>query len=259
MNKLSSRQNNIIRRYRALFRDKTFRAEEGVFPVEGAKLVEEALKSGLKPVGEALFTAEAAQKNPALAARLSGIMPVYEINEDLSAYIADTKSPQGIFACVKMLDNGENYAKIYKGRRLVILDRLQDVGNIGTIIRTCDAFGIDGIVLSEDCADVYSPKLVRSAMGSLYRVPIVSARLAEELPKLMASGFELYAAMLDENALPLDKAVFGEKSAVIIGNEGSGISEEIVSLCDKKIYIPISGAESLNAAVAAAVLCWEMR
>ena len=162
-------------------------------------------------------------------------------------------------SCVKMLDNGENYAKIYKGRRLVILDRLQDVGNIGTIIRTCDAFGIDGIVLSEDCADVYSPKLVRSAMGSLYRVPIVSARLAEELPKLMASGFELYAAMLDENALPLDKAVFGEKSAVIIGNEGSGISEEIVSLCDKKIYIPISGAESLNAAVAAAVLCWEMR
>ena len=110
------------------------------------------------------------------------------INEDISAYISDTKSPQGVFITAKMLDKNDLSGKIINGGKYIILDNLQDSGNIGTIIRTCDALGVDGVILSPDCADIYSPKIVRSAMGSLFRLPVIIAELTETIAFMKEKG-----------------------------------------------------------------------
>ena len=141
--------------------------------------------------------------------------------------------------------------------RIIVMDGVQDPGNVGTIIRTAEAFGFDGAVLLGACADVYSPKTLRASMGSALRFPFVCCA-AEELRSVLG-GFTVYAAMLDSSAAALGEIAFAERSAVIIGSEGRGVSPEAAAVCDEKLYIPISGAESLNAAGAAAVIMWELR
>ena len=255
---ITSRKNPTAAMLRALCREKKERDEKGLFLIEGVKLAEEAVRSGLEITG-AYAVKEALEKNPGTAELLEKNCGITLISEDIAAFISDTKTPQGVFVTAKILDKSDISAKIKGYRRVMLLDRLQDSGNVGTIIRTAEAMGFDAVFANEGTADLRSPKVIRSAMGSLFRLPCLCLPLDGLIPQLAAEGFDIYAAMLDEKAQRLGEISFGGKTAIVIGNEGNGVSAEIAALCNKKVYIPIKNAESLNAAAAAAILCWELR
>lgn len=254
---VTSRKNPSAVHYRSLVRERAYRREKREFPIEGARLCDEAAKSGVE-ITSFLVTNGAAEKYSEIFEAVRKIADPIFISDDVAEYISDTKSPQGMFISAKMLDKPVISGKIKDSGHFLLLDGLQDSGNIGTIIRTADAFGLDGVILSPDCADIYSPKIVRSAMGSLFRLPITETELVGFIESLKNEGYEVYAAMLDSGAKRLGEVKFGSKTAVIIGNEGNGVSEQVYRAAEQKIYIPIQNAESLNAAVAASVIGWEM-
>jgi len=142
--------------------------------------------------------------------------------------------------------------------RIIALDNLQDPGNVGAIIRSCDAFAVDALLLSENCADINSPKVIRSAMGSAFRLPVCRGGLVESLRELKEKGFTVIGADLNDSAEKLGSFAFPEKCVVVIGGEGAGISAEVMNICDRQVYIPIKNAESLNAAVAAGIIIYEL-
>lgn len=250
---ITSRKNELVRRFRDLAREKKLRDSEGAFVVEGDHLCGEAARCGLE-LRAALLTERARVRYPETAAALerSGCA-VTVISDDVAEYISDTKSPQGLFAEVKKPAPSE-----ISGRRVVILDGVQDPGNVGTILRTAEALGIAGAYLSEDCADIWSPKTLRASMGSVLRLPCITADLAETITALRAEGVSVYGAILDDKAQRVDEIRFPERAAAVIGSEGRGISEAVRRVCTGGIYIPIAGAESLNAAAAAAIILWEL-
>lgn len=254
---ISSRKNENVRVVRELIKSAEYRRETDMFAVEGDHLCGElAACGGCASIEYFLYTEKAAQKYPATVgsvlekAEFSAV-----ITEELSEYISDTKSPQGLFAAAERFGSGisEN------ARRLVVLDGVGDPGNVGTIIRTAEALRFDGVIFLPGCADKFSPKTLRASMGSVFRMPSHFPSDAASLKsRLSLSGFTLYGAMLDENAARLGAETFPEKTAIVIGSEGAGISPETAALCDKNLYIPINGAESLNAAIAAAIIMWEI-
>lgn len=252
METITSRKNANVRFLRDFLRKKWMRDEHGVFAVEGDHLCGELVRAGLT-ITFAAYTEKAAGKYPeTLTKLLERSNSSVVISEELSEYISDTKSSQGLFAIAEK--RAERLPE--NARRLVVLDGVQDPGNVGTIIRAAEAFGIDGAVLLSECADAYSPKTLRAAMGSAFRLPFIGCA-AEELSAVL-NGFTVYGAMLDNTAKRLGEVRFPEKTAIVIGSEGRGISPEVAAICDEKIYIPIKGAESLNAAMAASVLLWEL-
>jgi len=239
---ITSRQNATVRE----FRD----PGKNFFAVEGAKLIAEALDAGLVPE-LALFTEKAAEKRAELFGRMP--CPVSVIKPDIGEYISDTKTPQGAFALFRRPDSAVDFAAC---SRLLLLDGVRDPGNVGAIARSCEAFGFGGIILSDTGADLFGKKVIRAAAGSAFRLPSARSELVSVIPRLKQFGFAVYAADIDKGATPINEAVFAEKSAVVIGSEGEGLSRAVAELCDKKIYIPIKGAESLNAAVAAGIICY---
>lgn len=253
MDIISSRSNGEVRLLRQLLRDKGARDELGSFAAEGDHLCGELAEAGFETELFA-YTRRAQERYPETVdnARAKSERSIV-ITEEISEYISDTRSPQGLFMTAK-----KRTAEIpADAGRIVVLDGVQDPGNVGTILRAAEAVGIDGAVLLEGCADIWSPKTLRSSMGSAFRLPCVSAG-EEYVRELSRRGFTVYGAMLDESAKRLGEFSFAEKSAVVIGSEGAGISPRIAVLCGEKIYIPIQRAESLNAAVAAAIIMWEM-
>lgn len=256
---ISSRKNQLIKEYRLLCSERSARRRSGFFACEGDKLCAEAVKSGAQLGENAFVTENAADKYSKTVALISEKCNVITITEDIAEYISDTKSPQGIFITVKSLDKILNLSTIDNSRQFIILENLQDVGNIGTIIRTCDAFGIDGIIMSESCADPFSPKAVRATMGSVFRVPVYFSDIPTAVKQLRENSFTVYAAMLDKSAERLGKTLFSQKTAVVIGNEGNGVTDITRDACGKSLFIPMSSAESLNASVAASIIAWEMK
>ncbi len=254
---ISSRKNPLIARYRLLNSDKRVRDEWELFNIEGVRLCEEAVAAGLL-IETAFITETAVSKYPETYKKLCEVREPVVITDELGGYIADTKSPQGVFITAVQPVGFAGFDPADNGR-YILLDGLQDSGNIGTIIRTADAFGISGVILSPDCADVWSPKVVRGAMGSLFRLPIMTQRLPEFIERLRAGGFSVSAAVLDKDARSIDTVRFSDKCAIVIGNEGNGVSEAVIQAAGSSIYIPIENAESLNAAVAASIFCYEMR
>lgn len=254
---VSSRKNADVRFLRLIIREKHMRDEHGVFAAEGDHLCSELVRAGFK-VMLAAYTEKAAEKYPETVTMLKeNANTAIVITEELSEYISDTRSPQGLFATAEI--PGWRSAPTVFDRdacKVVVLDGVQDPGNVGTIIRTAEALGADGAVLVNGCADIWSPKTLRASMGSVFRLPVKCAA-ADELPKLL-SGFTVYGAMLDSSAKRLGEVSFPVKTAAVIGSEGSGISPEVAGLCGEKLYIPIEGAESLNAAMAAAIILWEL-
>ncbi len=253
---ISSRRNYNVRVVRELLKSAEYRRSQDMFAVEGDHLCRELAGCGdCSAIEYFLYTERAAEKYPEtvrLAQAKANFSAV--ITEELSEYISDTKTPQGLFAAAERFG-----AEIPENaRRLVLLDGVSDPGNVGTIIRTAEALGFDGVIFVNACADRFSPKTLRASMGSVFRMPSVVAHVENLGERLHGQGFEIYAAMLDKNAVRLGEVRFPEKTAVVIGNEGAGVSREIAEICDKKLYIPIRGAESLNAAAAAAVILWEI-
>ena len=250
---LTSRKNDTVRRFRELAKDKKLRDEQGVFVIEGDHLCSEAVGCGLEII-TVLFTEKAREKYPQAVEKLvAAAESLAVISQDIAEYISDTKAPQGLFAEVRR----KACTELPDGR-LVILDGVQDPGNVGTIIRTAEAFGIKGVILSPKCADVFSPKVLRASMGSVFRLPCVIGNVPDMIRSVRENGYDVYGSMLDESAQKLGDIRFGEKAAVVIGSEGSGITEETKTACTGGLYIPITGAESLNAAAAATVMIWEL-
>lgn len=171
--------------------------------------------------------------------------------------VSDTKTPQGVLCTVRQYHYG--LPALLRGRPLLMaLENIQDPGNLGTILRTAEGAGVTGVLLSPGCADIYNPKVIRSTMGSVYRMPFhYAANWEKALKELKKAGVTLYAAHL-KGAKPYDCCDYRGPSAFLIGNESRGLTEETVSLADTCIRIPMCGrVESLNAAVASAILMYE--
>ena len=246
---ITSKANPLLTRVRKLNSRRAFRREEGAFAAEGPKLLAEAVRwdGGLETV-----ICASGVELPTLPVRVR----VAEVPDKLLASIADTESPQGIVFICRGGDSA--IPEKLTGRRYLVLDGVQDPGNVGTIWRTADAFGADGLILCNGCADPWNPKTVRSTMGAVFRLPVYESALEAAAEKLRQSEIPLYAAALREDTVDI-RSVALRRSAVIIGSEGRGVSRQALDLCEKTIKIPMRArCESLNAAAAAAVVLWEM-
>lgn len=245
--RITSRDNPQVKEICGLLASGKKRREAGEYVCEGFTLLEEALRSGLAP--QRVFCLEGMEDRlPRLEC------PVITVNRSVLEKLSDVPAPQGVVFTLPL----PRTDALPRGSRFLALDELRDPGNLGTILRTADAFGLDGVVLLGDCADPFAPKTVRSAMGSLFRARFCR-RTGETLAEEMRSrGIPLYAAALGRDSRPVTGLDL-HRACVVVGNEAHGVSQKVLELCDGSIIIPIQSAESLNAAVAAGILMWEMR
>ena len=246
MERLTSLKNPRVQGFRAL-KDRKERAARNAFLVEGDKMVSEALASSF-PV-EALLLRE----DHPLPAGLPAELPVYLLPEHVFASLSDTRTPQGVAAVVR------RQPLVPSGSRLVALDGVQDPGNVGTILRTADAAGLDGVLLGPECADVFSPKVLRATMGSVFRMGLsFPADLAAHLFSLREDGYEILSSQLDGDPF-YSRPPEGEKWVLVVGNEGNGVSPAVQAAATRRLRLPMrGGAESLNAAVAAGIMMYEL-
>ncbi|MEE0322729.1 MAG: RNA methyltransferase [Christensenellales bacterium] len=244
MEHITSLKNPKVTAWKAL-KDRKGRRESGCFLVEGRKMVEEALASAFDV--ETVLVQEGMELPDGLT------MPVYELPAHVLAAVCDTKTPQGIAAVVRMKEQSA------LGKHIVVLDGVQDPGNVGTIIRTADAAGLDGVLLSNQCADVFSPKVLRATMGSIFRMNLrTTDDLPGELTKLREKGYSILSSQLDGTPF-YEREKVAEQFALIIGNEGNGVSEQVQQTATHRVRLPMrGGAESLNAAIAAAIMMYEL-
>lgn len=251
MDRITSAANPVVKRLRSL-KDAKAREASGEFLVEGEVMILEALSCGLIP-SDALSEAESAVTET--LSRAGARVHLAQRNAVEAA--CDTKTPQGVCAAFGM---PKNTRVPETARRIVALDGVQDPGNVGTILRTADAAGFDAVLITEGCADPYSPKVQRSAMGSGFRVPVVPTEFPKALLALRRDGFRVIVSALDGDALySRAPGSFGEKIILVVGNEAHGVSREVQSVADERVKIPMRGkAESLNAAVAAGILMYEL-
>lgn len=246
---VTSRSNPLIARLRKLNGKRSVRRQEGLFAGEGPKLLAEALKWGAE-LDTVICTKDT------VLPELPEPVRVVEVPDDLLAFAADTETPQGVVFLCK--GNSLALPDVLTGRRYLVLDGVQDPGNVGTIWRTADAFGADGLILCNGCADPWAPKTVRATMGAAFRLPVYEGTLEQVAEKLSAASIPLYATALREDTEDV-RGVDLSRGAVIIGSEGKGVSDQALQLCRKTLKIPmVERCESLNAGVAAAVVLWEM-
>ena len=267
---ISSRTNPTVK-WAASLADKKGRGEQRSFIAEGVKLTTEALSRGL-PVTH-IFILE--DKRDALMGHIEPYFgcenyadcQVICLSESAFSKISTEKSPQGIISVIKYLDFFRNMDIIYKedffipeGERALSLYSLRDPSNLGAVIRSAVAFGIKHIVLSADSADLYNPKTVRAAMGTMFGITATYVKdFGSFVRAAKENGRSVYAAELTDNARSIKDIDLKGCDIFVIGNEGHGIDAEISSICTSSVYIPISpDAESLNASVAASVIMWEL-
>ena len=189
------------------------------------------------------------------------------MSDDIFEKISEEKSPEGVITIAKYIDKLQKNATIYnsvhflqmKNESIVLLESVRDPSNVGAIIRSAAAIGIDRLILSADCADIYHPRAVRGSMGTVFNQPIDRVSdLAATIAELRQSGRRVFAAALDERAQSLGEFEILAGDTVVIGNEGHGLSSEVIAACSGSVIIPMSErAESFNAAVAASILMWE--
>lgn len=245
--RITSAQNEYIKMLSKLS-SKKHREEAGLFLAEGEHLTEMVCASSYQ-VQNLIMTEDYYNKNAE-----KFMYDIIIVPESIMTKISDAKTPQGVVAIVKL---PENKIELSNGR-YIYCDNLQDPGNIGTIIRTADAFSFDGVVLSYGCADVYSPKVIRSTQGSMFNISVMTDADIEVL-KNAKKSFKITSTALYGDCITVKEMKAEKNQIFVIGNEGSGVSEEILEMSDEIVYIPMSGkAESLNAAVAASILMYEV-
>jgi len=235
----------------ASLKERKYRERYGEFLVEGELSVIWALKS------DYTITAIVCSADYPLPDAVSGLeasVPMYTVPGHIFSKMADTKTPQGILCTCKL----PQMPPLPTQGRFIYCDRVRDPGNLGSILRSADALGFDGVMLSEACVDPFNPKLVRSAMGSLFHIRIYNGLGFPELCTLQKNGFELAVSALHENCISLSSFSPAENVIIAVGNEASGVSQELLRLADTVVKIPMAGsAESLNVAAAAAILMYE--
>ncbi len=256
---ITAKDNPAVKLYRKLAKSKKTRMQEQRFVLEGYRLVSDAAENGAA-LTHLFLTESAAVRYGALAEQVGAHCRVLYLSDALGAYMAETEHTQGVFAVCSMPVQKSWADFLQMGKRYAVLCQLQDPGNAGMILRTADALGIAGVIFCESC-DVYSPKVVRATMGSLFRVPILLADSAADVfAALKSVGIESCAAVVQGDAEPVGRCTYSEMgSAVWIGNEGNGLPETVSMQCERRLTIPMHGTiESLNAAMAAGILMWEM-
>ena len=264
MKRITSQDNPVWKQVKKLQRKKG-RDNEGCYLIEGFHLVLEALDNG-KDLTMTLIRESLIDQEPSVSALISrleaGGIAVFVTPDDVFDRNADTETPQGLLAVVRRRDwSPETFFEANDRKQngnLIVLDRLQDPGNVGTILRTADAAGFMGAIIIKGTADIYGPKVVRAASGSLLRLPVLFTDSPTESIALIKRYGKKTAAATPYGDLNYYECPIAENTAVIIGNEGGGISEMLLELTDFKLRIPMdSSVESLNASVAAGILIFE--
>lgn len=259
MNTITSSQNPVIKEIKAL-KERKHREATGLFFIEGIKFVEEALKEKTGIVR--VVISEQLPLNKGGEEILSKVKAcgceMFSVPEGLFKEISDTQTPQGILAVISARHCSLEEI-IEDNNFLVLLDSIQDPGNMGTIIRTADATGATGILVSKGCVDVYNPKVLRSTMGSIFHVPIcMCENTVETVNMLKSQGVKVYAAHLN-GKLNYFEPDMKNNITLIVGNEANGISDEVAASANELVKIPMPGrSESLNASIAAGLLMYEV-
>ena len=244
---IRSRKNQTIARLRLLAADGAFRREQGEYLCDGIKLLQEALEQGAEL--RSVLWKEQAEALPGLEGVKQYVAPA-----ELFDYVSPMKnSPGPVFTVAMPREAAEEPLE-----NAIVLENVQDPGNVGTVLRTAKALGVSAVVLVGACADVYSPKATRATMGAIFRQRVIHA----DLPALKAlaarNGLPLYAAALSAQAADI-RSLALQKAMVCVGSEGQGLSRALIDACDGQLIIPMTpGSESLNAAVAASLIMWEM-
>lgn len=255
---LTSKDNNNIKNTVKIKKSARYRKRSRLFIAEGLRVCYDAMLSNAEI--EILFATEKAiEKNPEKFNELYKYSKKsFIVTEQIFSLISDTESPQGFLCVIKALDKISQFGTIKSNGKLLALDNVQDPNNLGAILRSAEAFGIDGVVMSEDCCDIYSPKVVRGSMGAVFRIPfLICNSIASFLND--NTSLESFASVVDSSAKPITDVCFKSPCITVIGNEGNGLKKETIDACKNKITIPMNGkAESLNASIAASIIIWEM-
>ena len=268
---IRSRQNkNIVELCKLT--DRKARKNGRVFRFDGIKLLEEAIAKELEVTSVFLRESDAEKIIGGLQNRFHRLDfdkfgKILVVADEVFDRVSEEKSPEGVITIAKYIDKFQKNVTIYnsedffemKNERVVLLESVRDPSNVGAVIRSAAAIGVDRLILSQDCADIYHPRAVRASMGTLFDQRI---DLVDDLPRtiraLVSSGRRVFAAALDERAERLGSFDVREGDCVVIGNEGHGLSEDVIAACSGCVMIPMSArAESFNAAVAASILMWE--
>ena len=255
MQVITSKDNEVVKGIKTL-KEKKFRDEKNQYVVEGIKLVAEAIEEDINI--DSVVVCEDCVNDGTIDKKLLYEIAKYKciyVTEKIFDTLSDVSNPQGIMAVVNRNDN-KNCID-YNQDFIVVLDGIQDPGNLGTILRTVDSAGLNQIILSKETADSYNPKVVRSTMGGIFRVnAIKSDNLIETLKDMQKHGFEVVVTSLDTDNSVYD--INYNKKVIVIGNEANGVSKEVQEIADKKVKIPMIGkTESLNASVAAGIMIYE--
>lgn len=246
MDIITSIQNNKVKQWRKLYKRKE-RLKTNTFLVEGYHLVEEAKKSGWE-IREIILVEN--KDIPTWCQHFS----VFLVSESVLKHISQTETSQGILAVIEMKET-----PLQKNNHVLLLDAIQDPGNLGTIIRTADAAGFGAVILGEETVDVFNDKVIRATQGSLFHIPVISAKLEDMIEELKEVGFTIWASTL-EKATYYDELDVPKKVALILGNEGAGIRQVLLEQADTCVKIPIYGkAESLNVGIAASILMYYIK
>lgn len=242
----------------AKLKNKKYRDESGLFFFEGLKLFREAIEFAV-PLSEVIFSESCADLSDELPKGVEFSVVTSSVYEKLT----DENSPQGVFCVAKHLDNLHKSATIYDecdSTPSLLLEGIRDPGNLGTILRTAYAFGMDRLILSQDCADLYNAKTIRAAMGAVFRQKTIRVNdCVETIHAIQKRGIPVYAAVLNENSKDVREISHDSPVCFAVGNEGHGLSENLIGVCRGSVIIPMMpGCESLNAATASTVLMWEV-
>ena len=266
---ITSPQNKYVSLARGLTNKKN-REKEKIFRFDGVKLMCEALKRGVE---FSFILASDCEWSSVIdkAEKLYGIResdipcPVIFVNDSLFERLSEEMAPEGVICVAKYAKNIVDvadiggFSKLVRDEKVLLLESVRDPLNVGAILRVAAAFGVNSVIVSRDCADIYNPKTLRASMGAVFGLKVFKVdSIPETVGELKDSGRRVFAAALDPNSVKLGEFKIMPGDCVIIGNEGHGLSNEAISACNNTVFIPMSdGVESLNAATAAAVLVWE--
>ncbi|MDK0863522.1 RNA methyltransferase [Clostridium perfringens] len=250
MLEIESKNNNLFKDIKKL-KEKKHRIKSNKYLIEGLRFVEEAIKSKVS-IDSIVFTESFKEKNPDLFLKINENIKLIQMNEALLKQLCSTENPQGIVGVINMQNK-----ELKSGDLVVLVDKVQDPGNMGTIIRTAHAAGAAGIVMTKGTVDIYNDKTLRSTMGSIFYIPIVEDDSLDFVKSLKKEGYKLVVSSLQGKNNFFEENLQG-KVMIAVGNEGNGVSDEVYDIADIKVKIPMPGeAESLNVAVATSIMIYE--
>lgn len=259
MIEINSKDNQTVKDTAKLKLSSKARKEQRKFFIEGARLCEDAVISNVA-IKSLFYTNEAKEKFSDIIKKIAEKAEnIYLVSDEVATKMSDTVHTQGIF-CVCDMPETDLFFENPGSGRFVALEDIQDPSNMGTILRTAEALGFNGVIVSAGCCDVYNSKVIRGSMGAIFRLPVyVAENFPEQIRKLRSGGLRPLAAVPDSDASKITAIRFFKGVVMCIGNEGNGLTEETIAACGERVTIPMTGtAESLNAAIAASILMWEM-